>query len=78
MARQRVAKHIPAEANSWSNRISVDRQRRCKQALSTIQDVFPMDPSRDYISSPVVNQKSVVERKRELGESSAVKEEGLG
>jgi hypothetical protein len=37
-----------------------------------------MDPHRDYISSPNVNQKSVVEREREWGESSPVKEEGLG
>jgi hypothetical protein len=27
-------------------------------------DVFSMDPLRDYLSSPVVNQKSVVERER--------------
>jgi hypothetical protein len=32
-----------------------------------------MDPPRGYISSPVVNQKSVVEREREWSESSAVK-----
>jgi hypothetical protein len=36
-------------------------------------DVFSMDPPRDYISSPVVNQKSVVEWKREWSESSVVK-----
>jgi hypothetical protein len=41
-------------------------------------DIFPMDPPRDYISSPVVNQKSVVEREQECGDSSAVKEEGFG
>jgi hypothetical protein len=41
-------------------------------------DVFSMDPPRDYIGSPVVNQKSVVEREREWGESSAVDEEGFG
>jgi hypothetical protein len=34
-------------------------------------DVFSMDPPRDYISSPVVNQKPVVEREREWRESSA-------
>jgi hypothetical protein len=28
-------------------------------------DVFSMDPPRDYIGSPVVNQKSVVERERD-------------
>jgi hypothetical protein len=44
------------------------------------KDVFSMGPLRDYISSPVVNQRSVVERERERewGESSAVKEEGFG
>jgi hypothetical protein len=41
-------------------------------------NVFSMDPSRDYISSPVVNQKSVVEREREWIETSAFKEEGFG
>jgi hypothetical protein len=39
IARQRVAKHIPAEANMRNNR-SIARQRRDKQALSTIQAVF--------------------------------------
>jgi hypothetical protein len=41
-------------------------------------DVFSMDPPRDYISSLVVNQKSVVEREREWSEFSAGKEEGFG
>jgi hypothetical protein len=41
-------------------------------------DVFSMDPPRDYISSPVVNQKSVAERERERGEPSADKEKGFG
>jgi hypothetical protein len=41
-------------------------------------DVFSMDPPRDYISGPVVIQKSVVEREREWSEYSAVKEEGFG
>lgn len=36
MARQRVAKHIPAEANERNNWTSVARQRRGIQALSTI------------------------------------------
>jgi hypothetical protein len=40
--------------------------------------MFSMDPPLNYISSPVVNQKSVVEREREWSESSAVKEEGFG
>jgi hypothetical protein len=37
-----------------------------------------MDPPRDYISSPVLNQKSIVEREREGSESSAVEKERLG
>jgi hypothetical protein len=41
-------------------------------------EVFSMGPPRDYISSPVVNLKSVVERGREWSESSAVEEEGFG
>jgi hypothetical protein len=37
IARKRVAKHIPAEANA---RRSIARQRRGKQALSRIHSVF--------------------------------------
>jgi hypothetical protein len=63
IARQRCAKHIPADENARNNRISIARQRRGKHAFATIEEeAFPMDPRRDYISSPVVNQKSVVER----------------
>jgi hypothetical protein len=40
IARQRVAKHIPAEANEWKSRRSTAGQRRGKQALSEIQAVF--------------------------------------
>jgi hypothetical protein len=40
IARQRVAKHIPAETNVRNNKRSIDRQRRIKQDLSTIQAVF--------------------------------------
>jgi hypothetical protein len=39
IARQRVAEHILAEANARDSR-SIARQRRGKQALSTIQAVF--------------------------------------
>jgi hypothetical protein len=45
---------------------------------TTEEEVFSMDPPRDYIGSPVVNQKSVVDREREWSESSAVKEEMFG
>jgi hypothetical protein len=38
IARQRVAKHIPAEVGN--NRISIARKRRGKQDLSTIQAMF--------------------------------------
>jgi hypothetical protein len=41
-------------------------------------DVFSVGPPRDYISNPVVNQESVVEREQEWSEISAVKEEGFG
>jgi hypothetical protein len=79
IARQRVAKHILAEANALNNRTSTARQRRGKHAFATIKEaVLSMDTPQDYISSPVVNQKSVVEREREWGESSAVKAEGFG
>jgi hypothetical protein len=74
IARQRVAEHIPAATNT-----TVVRQRRSKHAFAAIEEtVFSMGPSRDYISSPAVNEKSVVEREGEWNESSAVKEEGFG
>jgi hypothetical protein len=77
-ARQRVAKHIPAESNPRNNRTSIARQRCGKHAFATIEEAFSMDPPRDYVNSPVVNQKPVGEREREWSESSAVKEEGFG
>jgi hypothetical protein len=40
IARQWVAKYIPVEASVQNNRRSIVRQRRGKQALSTIQSVF--------------------------------------
>jgi hypothetical protein len=40
IAKQRVAKYIPAEANTRKDRRSIARQRRGKWALSTIQAVF--------------------------------------
>jgi hypothetical protein len=79
IARRRVAKHIPAEANARKNRTCIARQLRGKHAFATVEEaVFSMCPPQDYISSPVANQKSVVERKREWSESSAVTEEGFG
>jgi hypothetical protein len=42
-ARQRVTKHIPAEADARKNRRYIARQRRGKQALSTIQVVFSVE-----------------------------------
>jgi hypothetical protein len=70
IARQRVAKHIPAEANARNNMTSIARQLRGNQAFSTIQDVFSMDKPRYYTSSPVA------EREREWDGPSPVKEEG--
>jgi hypothetical protein len=43
-----------------------------------VTDVFSMDPTRDYVSNPVVNQNSAVERERAWSESSAVEEERSG
>jgi hypothetical protein len=56
IARQRVAKHIPAETDGRNSRTSIARQRRGKQALSAIQDMFSMDPHRDYISGTESNR----------------------
>jgi hypothetical protein len=38
IARQRVGKHIPAEANARNNMMSIARQRSCKRAFLTIED----------------------------------------
>jgi hypothetical protein len=38
IARQRVGRHIPAEANTRNNRMSVARQRSCKHAFLTTED----------------------------------------
>jgi hypothetical protein len=38
IARQRVGKHVPAEANARKNRTSIARQRSSKHASLTIQD----------------------------------------
>jgi hypothetical protein len=42
--RQRLAKHIPAEANARNSRRFIARQRRVKQALPTVQAVFSVGP----------------------------------
>jgi hypothetical protein len=73
IARQRIAKHIPVTTNT-----SIARQWRCKHAFATVEEkVFSMCSLREYISSPVVSKKSVIEREGEWSESSVVKEEDL-
>jgi hypothetical protein len=69
IARQRVAKHVHATMNTS---IAVQRAIiRIEEELFSMwfayvhcwaTDVFPMGSPREYINSPVVNQKSVVER----------------
>jgi hypothetical protein len=56
IARQRFAKHTPAEAIVQNNGTYIVRQRCGKQALSTVHDVFSMGPLRDYIGSTEPNQ----------------------
>jgi hypothetical protein len=48
-ARQRVAKHIPAEVNARNNRTSIAKQRRGKHSLSTTQAVFSVKPCKVVI-----------------------------
>jgi hypothetical protein len=38
IARQRVGKHVPAEANARNNRTSIVMQRSCKHGSLTIED----------------------------------------
>jgi hypothetical protein len=40
IARQRLGKHIPAEANARYNRTSIGRQRISKHACLTVEAVF--------------------------------------
>jgi hypothetical protein len=40
IARQRLGKHIPAEANSRNNRTSIPRQRTSKHTSLTTEAVF--------------------------------------
>jgi hypothetical protein len=90
---QRLGKHIPAATNMHAtigqlpllcNALLIQQQRkRCFLCGSHIihcwaTDVFSMGPPRDYISSPVVNQKWVIEGEGEWSESSVAKEEGFG
>jgi hypothetical protein len=65
IARQQVAKHIPATTNT-----SVAMQRAVNTTIE--EDVFSMDPPHHYISIPVVNHESVVEGEREWSESIPV------
>jgi hypothetical protein len=90
VAGQRLGKHIPAQR---IGRQQSDNFRccamRCKynsrgRVIFYVVRIYPLLGNGcvfyDYISSSVVNQKSVVEREREREwiESSAVKEEGFG
>jgi hypothetical protein len=54
---------------------SIARQRHGKQALSAIRAVISVDPCKVCIRE---SSSKVVEREREWGESSAVKEDGFG
>jgi hypothetical protein len=38
IARQRVDKHVPAEANARNSRTSIAKQRSCKHVYLTIED----------------------------------------
>jgi hypothetical protein len=50
IARQRLGKHIPAEAYARNNRTSIARQRISKQAFSTIERLcFLRGPCRGVI-----------------------------
>jgi hypothetical protein len=60
IARQRVARCIPATTNT-----SIASQRRGKHAFATIDEVvFSMGATRDNIRSAVVNEKPVRRRGR--------------
>jgi hypothetical protein len=66
-------------SNAQRNRTPIARQRRGKHAFATIEETaFSMGPPREYISSPVLNQKSVVERDRDWSEFATVKVEEFG
>jgi hypothetical protein len=65
ISRQRVAEHIPAETNTRNSGRSIARQRRSKQALSTIQAVFSVGSEQSGSSSEAVSygrMKLIMER----------------
>jgi hypothetical protein len=47
IARQRLGKHIPSQANSLNNRTSIARQRSSKHASLTIEAVFAVGSVHD-------------------------------
>jgi hypothetical protein len=53
IARQRVDKHIPAEAKARNSRTYITRQLRGKQALSTIHAVFSVGSAQSGYKSRV-------------------------
>jgi hypothetical protein len=68
IARQRLGKHIPAEAQASNNRTSIARQRISKQAFSTVERLcFLRGPYRGVIKG----QKSLLsEPLSRIGSSS--------
>jgi hypothetical protein len=63
VARQRVAIHIPSEANARNNRRYIARQRRGKQALSIIETVFFRGVRAKWIYESLVRKLAVVEER---------------
>jgi hypothetical protein len=66
-ARQRLGKHISAEAYELNNMTSISRQRICKQAFSTIQTLwFLRGPCREVIKGQRMLFEWVVENSVEF------------
>jgi hypothetical protein len=76
IARQRVGKHIPVEANARNNRLSIPMQRRCKHASLILQMVIsvgsvPRSSKRAQLEEGT-EYRTVVESSRfESSESAA-------
>jgi hypothetical protein len=75
IARQRVAKHIPAEANTRDNRTFIGRQR-CGEKKNFVNDtgcVFPWGPCKVVVreSNSEVGTSGVVGELKEENENGA-------
>jgi hypothetical protein len=81
IARQRLSKHVSTNTQHRSSVFCGSCCARCyaerTKHFSTMTDVFSMDPPRDYISSPIVNQNQISHSGREDSRRMRENENGV-